>query len=44
MPLVRGAFGTVLKDFAKWQEFLGILGRTGSAQISAHDLRKVLHL
>ena len=44
MPLVRGAFGTVSKDFAKWQEFLGILGITRSTHMSTDDLRKVLHL
>ena len=49
VPLVIGALGTVWKDFAKWQEYLGIPDITGSAQITAllgtsHILRKVLRL
>ena len=49
MPLVIGALGTVSKDFAKWQEYLGIPDITGCAQMSAllgkaHVLRKGLHL
>ena len=35
VPLVIGALGTVLEDFAKWQEYLGIPDITGSAQMSA---------
>ena len=49
VPLVIGALGTVSKDFAKWQEYQGILDITGCAQISvllgtAHILRNVLYL
>ena len=49
VPLVIGALGTVLKDFAKWQEYLGIPDITGSTLMTAllgtsHILRKVLRL
>ena len=49
VPLVIGALRPVTKDFAKWQEYLGIRDITGYTQMSAllgtaHILRKVFHL
>ena len=46
VPLV---IGTVLKDFVKWHEYLGIPDITGKAEMMAllgtsHILRKVLRL
>ena len=34
VPLVIGALGTVPKEFAKWQEYLGISDIVGRAQLS----------
>ena len=49
LPLVIEALGTVSKDFAKWQQYLGIPDITRCTQMSAwlgtaDILRKVLHL
>ena len=49
VPLVIRALGTVSKDFAKWQEYLGIPNIVGRTQMwallaTAHILRKVLYL